>query len=244
MAVATTDRGRPLSRRRAELPNLEALEIVRPRLEGRRVCVMGSAPLLETAGDLAPDERLITVNGSLSSAPDVVPDVHVINARCRPHITWNRQRVALNAAMVEQSRGRHVGVLALLPIEDGAELATATLLGAQGTTWDRIVAIVRSTKDALAYTTGALDKEADRHLSLSAGLTAVCLALWAGAARIRTEGFSFDAGYAYLPEDAVPVNARGHLRGDKTAIAKLTVRYPGRIVGDLFTRRREQRPRI
>jgi hypothetical protein len=243
MAVATTERGRPLSRRRAEDPNLEAIGPIVAAIAGRRTTVLGSAPLLEDARIDAGD-ALITVNGSLSSAPDLVPDVHVLNARKKPHVTWTRHRKELNAAMTAQSRGRHVGVLALLMIEDDAEGPTLERLRAQGTTWAEVVTVVRSTRDAVVYAAGALDKEIDRHLGISAGLFGVCLALYAGAPRVRLEGFSFDAGYAYLPPEAVPVNARGHLRADKVAIGKLTTRLPGRVVGDLFTRRREQTPRI
>lgn len=241
MARSLYARGRPSPKLR--LPaNLGPLEDLIPILGSRSVVVVGSAPLLRPLR-LHADDVVMTVNGSLSSV-EGVPAVHLINARVGPHVTWNRDRRALNAAMVAQLAHRAIGVLALLPVQEvGAEDAFLARLAAQGTTWSSAVTIVKSSKVALAHSVGALHRESDRHLSLSAGLLAVVLALWAGAARVRTEGFSFDAGYAYLPPDAVPANARGHLRGDKTAIGKLLELYPGRIVGDLFTRRREQKPR-
>ncbi len=247
MTVATDHRGRPISRRRRahlEGGDLAPLESLIPTLGSQAVLVLGSAPLaslpLRTRG-----ARVVTVNGSISSlAAERVPAVHLLNARTGPHVTWNRDRRALNAAMMAQAANRHVETLALLPVtEVGAEEATLERLRAQGTTWDRVISITKATKTLVAHNVGALDRDRDRHLGVSAGLFGVVLALWAGAASIRTEGFSFDAGYAYLAPELVPENSRGHLRGDKTAIAAIVGRYPGRVVGDLFTRRTQQTPR-
>lgn len=246
MTAANFHRGRPSPRRRAFLAagDLAPLEVLIEALGSKPVVVIGSAPLeslpLRTRG-----AEPITVNGSISSLPpDKVPTLHILNARIGPHVTWNRDRRALNAAMFAQSSNRHVGTLALLPVqEDGAEAATLERLRAQGTTWDRVVSISKATKTLVAHNVGALDRERDRHLSVSAGMFGVVLALWAGAASIRTEGFSFDAGYAYLPPDAVPENSRGHLRGDKTAIAAIRAKFGARVSGDLFTRRTHQTPR-
>jgi hypothetical protein len=246
MTVATDPRGRPISRRRHALlegGDLAPLEVVVDALGSRPVMVVGAAPI-EGVLRWTRGTALVTVNGSISTLRDVTPDVHLINARIGPHVTWNKERRALNAAMVAQSADRHVRTLALLPVtEVGAEEATLARLRAQGTTWDRVVSISKATKVLLAHAIGALDRERDRHLGVSAGLFGVCVALWAGASSIRTEGFSFDAGYAYLPPEVVPENSRGHLRGDKTAIANIRARFGGRVAGDLFTRRMQQTPR-
>lgn len=237
-------RGRPVPRQRPRTlaVDLHPLEAVVARLAGRPVVVLGSADLVDPL-ELEPGEALITVNGSLSSAPTLEPDVHLINARLGPHVTWNHARRALNAAMVRQSAGRHVGVLAFLPVQENAEHAQAAALAAQGTTWGQAVTIVKSTKVLLCHRTGALHRDDDRHLGVSAGMLGVILAIWAGAPRVRLEGFSWDAGYAYLAPELVPVNSRGHIRGDRAALENLTRRYPGRLSGDLVTRRKEQTPR-
>lgn len=248
MTVATDHRGRPISRRRRavlEGGDLAPLEVVLEQLRARPVVVLGSAPI-EGVLRWTKGTAIVTVNGSISSLPDpfLAPDVHLMNARVSPHVTWNRDRRALHAAMVAQSANRHVRTLALLPVtEVGAEEATLARLRAQGTTWDRVVSISKATKVLLAHQVGALDRDRDRHLGVSAGLFGVLVALWAGAAGIRTEGFSFDAGYAYLPPEVVPENSRGHLRGDKTAIGNIRARFGARVCGDLFTRRTHQTPR-
>lgn len=239
------ERGRPSPRRRAFLAagDLAPLEVLIDALGSRPVVVIGSAPI-EGVLRWTPASALVTVNGSLSSVRDVVPTLHIMNARIGPHVTWNRDRRALHAAMLAQSADRHVETLALLPVQEvGAEEATLERLRAQGTTWDRVISIGKATKALVAHNVGALDRERDRHLGVSAGLFGVILALWAGAAAVRTEGFSFDAGYAYLPPAVVPENSRGHLRGDKTAIAAIRAKFPGRVCGDLFTRRTHQTPR-
>lgn len=240
------ERGRPSARRRRLLGSgdLAPLEVLIEGLGSRAVVVVGSAPLAASIWE-PETAALVTVNGSISSLPPrAVPTLHLMNARLGPHVTWNRDRLALHAAMVAQSADRHIETLGLLPVqEEGAEAVTLDRLARQGTTWDRVISISKATKVLVAHTVGALDREADRHLGMSAGLFAVTLALWAGASSIRTEGFSFDAGYAYLPAEVVPENSRGHLRGDKVAIAHIRERFGRRVHGDLFTRRTQQTPR-
>jgi len=246
MTVATDHRGRPVSRRRRavlEGGDLAPLEVLIDDLGSRPVVVIGSAPI-EGVLRWTKGTAVVTVNGSLSSIRERVPDVHLMNARVGPHVTWNKERRALNAAMFAQSADRHVRTLALLPVtEVGAEEATLERLRRQGTTWDRVMSITKATKVLLAHNVGALDRERDRHLSVSAGMFGVLLALWAGASSVRTEGFSFDAGYAYLAPELVPENSRGHLRGDKTAIVNIREKFGPRVMGDLFTRRTQQTPR-
>lgn len=248
MTLAAMDRrGRPSPRRRALLEggDLAPLETIIADLGSRPVVVVGSAPIYGDGELRCRGAALVTVNGSISSlSREQVPAVHLMNARTAPHVTWNGDRRMLNAAMIAQSAHRHVRTLALLPVtEVGAETVTLERLRAQGTTWDRVLSISKATKVLLAHNVGALDRERDRHLGVSAGLFGVLLALWAGASSIRTEGFSFDAGYAYLAPELVPENSRGHLRGDKTAIANIRERFGARVCGDLFTRRTQQTPR-
>lgn len=238
-------RGRPSPRRRQFLASgdLAPLEVLIEQLGSRPLVVVGSAPI-EGVLRWTPGSAIATVNGSISSVRETVPDLHILNARIGPHVTWNRDRRALNAAMMAQAANRHVATLALLPVQEvGAEEATLERLRRQGTTWDRVISIGKATKTLVAHNVGALHRDRDRHLGVSAGLFGVILGLWAGSSSIRTEGFSFDAGYAYLPADAVPENSRGHLRGDKTAIAAILEKFPGRVCGDLFTRRTHQTPR-
>lgn len=239
IATPRTDfaRGRPPRRRGLAPLAVEGVtrETLAPMMRGRRVLVVGSAPLATPIG-VPPEPIVVAVNGSISSVPAVTPDLWLLNARLGPSPGWNRTRRWLNAKMLEQARGRHVGTICLLPVQDEAEAATVGRLKDLGVTFDRLVALAQSMRGALQYEVGAFRKGIDNKVGVSAGVLGTLLALWAGASHVRQLGFSYGPGYAYLPPADVPENSRGHKRADRLAIWNLRRVCPARISGDLITR--------
>lgn len=235
------ERGRPARvRDRGGMEGLIELPALRPIVEGKRCLVIGSAPL-ESEMHVETGDCLIVVNGAISTFTHWAPNIWILNARKNPELGWSNTRRFLNATMQQQGAGRHVGALVTLPIGlPGDSEATLERLQRQGTTWNLWVECSRAVRERVTFDAGAFRDRDSSRLGTSAGLFGVCLAAWLGARAIELHGFSFTAGYAYLPADQVPVNSRGHVRGDKAAIANLVTRGV-KMTGDTVTRRRGER---
>lgn len=197
-------------------------------LDGRPCLVLGSAPLTAEPR-LGRGERLVVVNGAVSSTRRR-PDVWVVNSRTDPYPSWGPERIALNDTMLAQAAGRALDTVAFLIREDGADAVTRHRLDAQGTRYAHTVAISKSEREWIERYVGARTAATERAKeALSAGLFAVALALWAGAGPVRMEGFSWRAGYHYLPDRALPDDMRAHRGGDRIALRALTARYRTRL---------------
>lgn len=196
-----------------------ALEALRATLEGAAVTVLGSAPL---EAPLALDGRkLLAVNGGISSSAQT-PEVWVCNSRLPP-TRWGRERQRLAALMLEQARGRAVPLVIFLAKHAKGPETTLAVLEAQGTHVEAWHALGATDRRRLESAAGARVGEVGG-ASLSAGLTATALALLAGAASVRLEGFSWVPGYAYMPGKRL-VNTRGHVHSDIDGLAMLEARY-------------------
>lgn len=190
-------------------------------LRGRRVVVLGSAPLKAplVIGD---DEVVVAVNGGISSFSRC--DVWVVNA-------WG-ERVPGNSEkhhrMIAQGKNRKVGLVVFLSRTHDAVRFSGPRLAAQGVTWDTSADIQQTTRVAIETGAGARKKALSNN-ALSAGFFAACAALVAGATRVRLEGFSWEGGYAYHPGPEV----RGHVGGDKIALTSLVAVHGTKLVHSL-----------
>lgn len=205
--------------------------MTRPDYSGRSVLVVGSAPL-EAPIVRDCNELVIAVNGGISSVPGNVVDVWVLNARDTEANYWGPRQRKLSHLMMGQGAGRTVVEAVLL--EKGEELATRKTLArlrAQQTAVNSHIAISHEARRAIETAAGARTPELAKH-ALSAGLFAVCWAIWGGAAQVRLEGFSLarEGGYAYTSE---PIPIRGHLAGDKVALSRLESQRVARILHSL-----------
>lgn len=197
-------------------------------LENRKVVVIGSAPLSANPA-VAGDEVIIAVNGGISSYPHC--DIWVVNARGTMQ-EWGPQMRALSLRMLAQGADRAIQVALLLTKGDNALELTLARLKKQRTRctlgYREIPNDMRRSIEAQA---GGRDLTMAKH-ALSAGLFAVCYAFWAGAARVRMVGFSWEPGYAYAPDTQIKV--RGHSAGDKQALVRLQQKYGERLVTSLL----------
>lgn len=193
-------------------------------LRGQRVVVLGSAPL-DRPLVIADDERVVAVNGGVSSYPRC--DVWVVNSRGAGGAIGPTKR-NLSARMRAQARDRAVGDLVLVcKGDEAADAITLKALERQRTTWTSERRVAFTDRQAIERLAGGRTPELAAH-ALSLGLFAVSLVLWSGAARVRLEGFSWTYGYAYLlPSRDDRSRSRGHEYGDKVALARLVARHPG-----------------
>lgn len=205
------------------------MEDLRALVGGCRCLVVGSAPLARPLV-IGTDEVVVAVNGGISSVREARIGVWLVNARRRPYACWTAERITLNALMVQQGAGRHVGAIAwvLTDDEEGASAVMAERLRVQGTTYDQAVVITRTDRARIEVKAGARTPAMRKH-ALSAGLFAVAVCLWAGAERVRAVGVSWRAGYAYLPGVELPPATRGHVEGDRLALAALEARHGRRL---------------
>lgn len=217
------------------------VEGIRAVLAGRRCLVVGSAPL---GRPLSVDngEVVVAVNGGISSVPGVV-DLWMLNSRRQPYESWGPDRVALNERMVHQGAGRTVRTVAWVTVDDEPEDAMVARLRAQRTEYTQGCVIARTERERIETVSGARTPAMRKH-ALSAGMFAVALCLWSGAATVRMVGFSWRAGYAYLPGVDLPAATRGHIEGDRLALEQLLARYGDRleqtfVAGDRRHMRRE-----
>ena len=193
---------------------------------GRPCVVVGAAPCDRVVPE--PGERVLAVNGGISSvdAPNV--DLWLLNAR-KSVSAWGRQARQLHELMLAQGKGYTVGLALLLVREDEADTAALDRLATLGATVQSSLALEHVDRLAIETAVGGRTPAMTKH-ALSAGLTGVCLALLAGASKVRMAGFSWTGGYAYTDE---PIRNRGHIRGDLEALTLLTARYGDRLVCSL-----------
>lgn len=204
--------------------------------EGRRVVVLGSAPLEREFFQFRPSvtndpddgELLVAVNGGISSAAAPIHvDVWFLNSRSSAFQSWGPNRIALTNLMIRQGAGRDVGLVVFYAREEEAPIVTRRILEKQGTQWREDLALSETERHALETISGARTSELTRH-ALSAGMASAAIALMAGAAHVRLIGFSWQAGYHYSPADA-RVRDRGHVYGDQVALRQLSARYGTRL---------------
>jgi hypothetical protein len=196
-------------------------------LSGRHCVVVGSAPLVERVTIQATD-YVVAVNGGISSCP--IADAWVVNARSQHDAATAGAKAWLHRAMLEQGRGRRVGLLLLMSKGDGAELNTCRRLEQLGVQPSRQRAIDNEERRALETQAGARDSSMQRH-ALSLGMFAACWCFLQGAETVRLVGFSWTGGYAYLPDE--PILMRGHEAGDKQALVRLSKKYGERLIHSL-----------
>lgn len=225
-------RGRPVAKGSyaPPAPAMTEATALQTLMDGRRVLVVGSAPL-PTPLVVEPGEVVVAVNGAVSSVPHV--DVWFVNSRTKPLDRWSHQRRFLHTTMISQGAHRHVGTVAYLTRMPLAENYTHMVLTRQGTTFTREVVVGRDLRERIETESG-IRTIAMRQDACSAGMFAVIVALWCGAASVRMAGFSFEKGYAYLPGYNLPPNARAHVHGDRLSLREMRTKYPGRISGALI----------
>lgn len=207
----------------------EAIKLLRYVVHDRPVAVVGSAPLKEKLARRE-GEIVLAVNGGIGSTVGPV-DIWQVNSRSSQFEQWGPGRKRLATLMLKQGAKRDVGLLLFIAREQEAPPTTRKILGGQKTTWRYEATILQaSERRQLEEATGART-EAMKKDAMSAGLTAACYALYAGAAAVRLVGFSWLPGYEYLPGERI--DARGHVRADQRALVNLLARYAGRVEHDL-----------
>lgn len=204
-------------------PDHAQIDQLRPRLAGQSCVVVGSAPLKTRRAVTEPGEYVICVNGSISSIAGTA-DLWLLNSK--------PNRSYLHLTMLQQGRGRSAVHVAFLrgPLEatERKTLGRLDKMKCRYTSWS---VIDKPIKRWLEETICDRRLEGDQ-VACSAGVFAVALALWSGAARVRMVGFAWRAGYQYLA--SAPTTRRGHVESDRRALRALTARYPGRLEGALM----------
>lgn len=190
------------------------------KLRDRRCVVVGAAPLDEAGyGAVDRQERIVAVNGGISSVPaGFTVDVWAVNA----HVTDPSPMTRL---MRQQGQGRHVRCACLILREPDAGPCTVAKLRARETVVDDYVEVSADDRTAIERVSGARVASMTKH-ALSAGFFTVAACLVAGARSVRLVGFSWEPGYAYLPESTWN---RGHVHADRLALKQLQARYGPRL---------------
>ena len=197
------------------------LDALARALAGRPVTVIGAAPL--APGDVPLDASAhVAVNGGIAST--AAADVWIVNSRIRPASHWPPERRRLNDLMLRQGAGRRVPLAILLAKQPNAPPTTIKFFAEQGTAVAAWLAMTSPDRRALEMQAGARDNGTGS-ATISAGVTAAALALLAGAAPVRLIGFSWEAGYAYLPGERFDPAYRGHVAEDRRALGLLAARY-------------------
>lgn len=184
-------------------------------LQGQRCVVIGSAPDTRLP-KAAPGDRHFCVNGSLRIARQLgieKPAVHLLNA-------YSLYVSAERAGSRELLRGLSTGHLLLL--EPGLEQDKALDAVAEiDLRYDRLDCITRMERVAIILQgTGLHLGLGRRHQYLSTGMSAVAMALWAGASEVVLAGFSMAGGHQYLQV----VTKRDHVVGDSLFLAAMSKR--------------------
>lgn len=194
---------------------LEALQV-----RNHRCVVVGAAPLGEAGyGPVDRYERIVAVNGGISSVPaGLTIDVWALNA----YVTDPSPMTRL---MRQQGQGRHVRCALLILREPDAGRTTLAKLRARETVVDDAVEVSPDDRIVIEKAAGARVGAMSKH-ALSAGFFAVAACLLAPAHSVRMVGFSWEPGYAYLPDSTWN---RGHVHGDRIALANLQARYGPRL---------------
>lgn len=198
---------------------------LRTLVGGRACVVVGAAPLLSPLV-VATSEYVVAVNGGISSAPRV--DAWVLNSRTSLPPSWGMARRTLGQLMLRQGADRQVPLLILLTKDDDASVVTPRVLRAQGTEAGSVLEVGAIERTDIEVAAGARTGDMSKH-ALSAGLFAVALLFWAGAATVRLEGISWVGGYAYTDTPVI----RGHLVGDQLALVRLLARHADALIHTL-----------
>jgi hypothetical protein len=157
----------------------------------------------------------------------------------KPLDRWGHERRFLHRTMMAQAANRHVRVVGFMTRQAKAEDYTAAWLRELKTTFEHSLVLARTDRELLEVKTGVRTVAMNRD-ACSAGVFGVIVALWAGAAHVRMEGFSFEKGYHYLPGHKLPENCRAHVQGDRLALRQIAALYPGRVDGALVPGSRYQ----
>jgi hypothetical protein len=202
-------------------PDQTQLEAFGAIVRNRRCVVVGSAPLPTKHARTDPGEVVICVNGAISSVAGV-PDIWVLNSK--------PSAASLHLTMCRQGANRAVKHIAFLrspirPTEDES-LTRLRKMGASCESWSVIDKPVKRWIEQTIC--DRRDHSPGVNTACSAGIFTVALALWSGASRVRLAGFSWSAGYHYLPKLQV---IRGHVDADQRALRVLLDRYPGLLLG-------------
>lgn len=214
----------------AEHADIEQIERIRPIVSGRSCVVVGSAPLTTTTAQVEPGECVIAVNGGISSAPGPV-DLWVMNSKQqdRPN---DPLLTALHKAMLSQGTGRTAGHILFLRgpkvASEGYTLTALRQMGTQHQTWSVL------DKPTKVWLEGKVCNRTRTNRPCSAGILSVALALWCGAAHVRMVGFSFKAGYHYLPHETPKSWWRDHLEADQRALKALWAQFGTRLSGPIL----------
>jgi hypothetical protein len=213
----------------ARVPDLAQIERLRPLIDGRAVCIVGSAPM-PIRHYLPADEVLIPVNGGISSTTGIVP-IWIVGSKLQdapncPH------RTPLHWTMLEQAKGRTVGHVCLLRGPKAAtEEATLGAFEKLQTRYRSWSVLDKPTKRSLE---GELCARVKDNAPCSSGILAAALACYCGATRVRLVGFSFTPGYHYLGKDQRPQAWwRNHVEADTRAL-KALVKHGYPIEGEIL----------
>jgi hypothetical protein len=128
--------------------------------------------------------------------------------------------------MLEQCRGRHIGLVAFARRDPLGAIETAQRLAKLGCTYDASITIEPTQRRVIEVKSGARQRLDANAFSL--GVFAAAAAFWAGAETVALCGFSSRAVYAYNED---PGFARGHLIADNRALSNLGIAYGSRLIG-------------
>ncbi|WCP15086.1 hypothetical protein sphantq_03543 [Sphingobium sp. AntQ-1] len=175
-------------------------------MAGAHVHVLGSAPGACLPTGPAP-YVLMAVNGSFLPWPTLVPDIVLLNGHTV--VSDNPAQQMTRSLM----RGRHAThVLAI------ADMASLDAFATIGLGWDSIEAMDRAARQRACEQATGLRFRGDRGDRIpSSGVTALCIAIDAGATGVTFSGISMEGGYSYAPGD----HARKHIDVDRRALQAL-----------------------
>ena len=198
------------------------VEDLRPLLTGRACVVVGSAPLTTPAAVVAPDEFRIAVNGGIASLPEKRAQLWLLNSKDQDR-PGSRTLHEMHRLMLSQANNTGTDHLLLLRgPKVASEAGTLQMLERRGARWLSWSLLDKPTKRWLE---GQLCGRVDDDQPCSAGILAVALACYCEAASVRLVGFSFTAGYHYLPKMRPQSWWRNHVNADRRALKLLSQRY-------------------
>ena len=211
-------------------PDVSQIEWIRLQFERQRCVVVGSAPLPTKLAEIEPGERVIAVNGGISSLPGHA-DVWVLNSKQQDRPNDPKLR-PMHAAMLRQGKGRSAGHLLLLRgpkvASEAYTLGALDRLGARYNSWS---VLDKTTK---RWFEGEQCGRVRDDKPCSAGILTVAMALWCGSSHVRMVGFSLKPGYNYIKNSNPPPSWRDHVEADRRAIRILSERYGSRLSGSLI----------